>query len=282
MRDTHTQLKALVLMLIFILGVTVFERADTIAYYLNSEQNVANIFNPVAAFLGIPVGRSDGGGREPQYESLTPTTAAPNDGDAGFAPIPLNSPSPDVAANKDLRERIAASDAGTSASGSLGGSAPTFLCLPDVVDGGEEAILMWACRDDAYKAVGEGFDTGDATIGAARVAPSQDTTYTLTCVNNVAEKDNTVGECAVRVAKTALALIATPSRTSRGGTVTLSWKTKDTNSCVVTSDRHPSFERSGIEGDAVSPALTTNTIFTLTCESVTGVIEERSITVSVR
>lgn len=281
MNGSHTQLKALVLMLVLVLGITVFERADTIAQYLDNERNTANIFNPVANFLGIPIGGSSGSSN---YNSLNPSGqggSANNDGDVGFDSIPLNSPSPTNAVNNDLTGAASSGGGTASTSGSIRGAAPTFLCLPKVVDGGEEAIVMWACRDGAYKATASGFETGDETIGSVRVNPSTDTTYALTCVNDVAGVDNTTGECTVEVANPALALIATPSRTSRGGTVTLSWKTKDTNSCVVTSDQHPSFERRGTEGDALSPSLISNTVFTLTCETVTGVVEERSITVGV-
>ncbi|MBL4644571.1 MAG: hypothetical protein JKX80_01760, partial [Candidatus Pacebacteria bacterium] len=159
-------------------------------------------------------------------------------------------------------------------------STPTLLCLPDPIKPGEDVLIMWACRDDAYKTTAENFDTDEAVIGSVHVNPTKDTTYTLTCVNN-RTTDTTAATCTIDVANPALAIIATPRRATRGGTVSLSWKTTDTNSCVLSSSNHPNFEKRGIEGDVVSPSLTTNTTFTLTCETTTGVLEERSVGVLV-
>jgi len=295
MKSNHTQLKALALMLVLILGFTVFERADSITASLDGESYTANIFNPVAAFLGIQTG----GNSDSNYNSLQtydPLDPAQNDGDAAFRAIPddpygggpvINTPAPVNTSN---------SNSNTSSSG--GGSAnveysnqatnvafnsrtPTLICVPNIVDEGEEVIIMWACRDGAYKATSSNLATEDTTVGSVRVTPTVDTTYTLECVNNMDDVDNTSASCEVEVAKPALAIIATPRSVSSGGTTAISWKTKDTNSCVVSSDNHRNFQKRGVEGEAVSPTLTTNTVFTVKCETVTGVIEERSVSVGV-
>jgi len=158
---------------------------------------------------------------------------------------------------------------------------PTLICLPSPIAPGEKTIIMWACRDGAYKTTADNLDTNEALIGAVTVSPSEDTTYTVTCVNNLKDASDTAASCAIHVANPALAIIATPRQTTRGGTVSLSWKTNDTNSCVVTSSEHSNFSRSATEGDVVSPSLTTNTTFTLKCETVTGAIQERSVGVGV-
>ncbi|MBL4644618.1 MAG: hypothetical protein JKX80_02000 [Candidatus Pacebacteria bacterium] len=287
MQGTHIQLKALVFMLVLILGFSVFERADSITAYLDSERHTAGIFNPVAAFLGIQLG-----GNNRTNSSNTNNTSQHNP-DAAFNAIPddpfgglnsntiINTPAPNGRNNQNLSGGFANTQSGSGTTVALNSRTPTLVCVPNIVDENEEVIIMWACRDGAYKTTSANITTNDATIGSVRVSPSSDTTYTLECVNNVTDVDNTSATCDVEVANPALAIIATPRSVTSGGTVSISWKTKDTNSCVISSDQHRAFEKRGIEGDALSPTLIVNTVFTVTCESITGVIEERSVSVGV-
>ncbi|MAZ67234.1 hypothetical protein CL652_00495 [bacterium] len=282
MVKSHTQVKALVLMFIFLLGVTAFERANTISYYLDNERNTANIFNPVATFLGISPNDGYGSDENSLYISGRGKGSNNNEENMQSDSIPRNSPSPTGVTNTNVpRAAGLRGDAGVIGK-SIHGNTPTLLCLPGVLNKNEEAIVMWSCRDGAYKATASLFDTGDKTIGSARVAPSDDTTYALTCINNLAGIENTTSECAVNVANPALAIIATPAVASQNATTILSWKAKEVSSCIVTSEQYPSFERRGIEGEAFSPPLTTNSIFTLTCETVTGSVQERRVEVSLR
>jgi hypothetical protein len=286
MDSPHAQRKALVLMLVLVLGITTFERANTIAQFLDNERNTASVFNPIADFLGISVSGenvdTDSSYTSPNAHASNSTEAVQNGGDAGFGLIPLNSPYPgSVPSSYRSGDTVQRGEAAATPK-PIRGNAPMLFCLPDIVDGEEEAIVMWACRDGAYKATGSNFETEDETIGSVRVQPAVDTIYTLTCINNLPNTERTAAECTIAVAKPALAIIATPGRTSRGGMVTLAWKTKDTNSCVVTSNGHPAFERIGIEGEALLPTIVQNTIVTLTCETVTGIVEERSVTVRVQ
>jgi hypothetical protein len=178
---------------------------------------------------------------------------------------------------------ISATSPQTTATLSIDDLAPTLLCLPNPINAGEAAILMWACRDSSDSSALTADDTSNPvdtindTIGTARVTPNGDTTYTLTC------DKGTQSSCTVEVANPALAILTTPSSATRGQTVTISWKTKDTNACIVTSSdpNHQNFSRQGVEGDAVSPTLTRNTTFVLTCETVTGTLEERGVSVGV-
>jgi len=276
----NTQLKTLALLLILVFGVTVMERADTLVVYLASERATAGIFNPVATFLGIDVGSSNS-----DYESLQtydPLDPANNDGDKFFDEIPddpfgINTPPP----VSDSQNTVVQSSSGATTNTALSSRAPTLTCVPNVVSGGEEVIVMWACRDGAHTATSTAFDTDGETIGSTRVTPTEDTTYTIECINDLEDTDNTAASCEIGVASPALAIIATPNSAERGGTVTLSWRAQDVNSCIVTSDQHRSFERNGEEGDVLSPTLIQNTTFTLTCESVTGAIEERAVSVGV-
>jgi len=285
MDKTHLQLKTLALLLVLIFGITLFERADVIVAYIESGQNTANIFNPVMTFLGIQTNNNSG---KKGYESLQtydPLDPLQNDGDKFFDEISddpfsagsiINTPAPVGNAQNTVIQTSAA-----TTNTSLNNRTPTLTCVPNKIGGGEEVIVMWACRDSAHTATSTNINTGGDVIGATRVTPEEDTTYTIECVNNIEDVDNTSASCEVDVANPALAIIATPRSIGRGGTVTLSWQAKDVNSCLVTSDKHRSFEKRGEEGDALSPTLIENTTFTLTCEVITGAIEERSVSVGV-
>ena len=171
----------------------------------------------------------------------------------------------------------------TTANISIDDLAPTLLCLPNPINAGETAILMWACRDSSSSTTLTASPNGNLpqkegdTISTARVTPDGDTTYTLTC------DKGTQSSCTVEVANPALAILTTPSSAVRGQTVTISWKSKDTTNCIVTSSdpNHQTFSRQGVEGDAVSPTLSRNTTFILTCETTTGTLEERGVSVGV-
>ena len=159
----------------------------------------------------------------------------------------------------------------------LSGNEPTLLCLPNPVAEGEEALIVWACRDDAHTTTGSSVDTQGRVIGKAIVTPSQTTTYGVTCVSAERALE---AQCTVVVAQPALAIAATPNTVLRGGTVQLSWRTKDVNSCVVSARELPTLQREGVNGTITTPAVTETTTFTLTCESATGTIVEESTTVT--
>ena len=54
MDTLYTQLKVVLLLLVIILSVTVYERRDEIGGFLQNQENVATVLNPVTSFLGIP------------------------------------------------------------------------------------------------------------------------------------------------------------------------------------------------------------------------------------
>ena len=270
-----------------------------------SSRSFANrLHTPLARFLGIPQTpapstgvpdvpqlRSDG---TPVYntpppaiirEPLEPRTSA----FSGGGPLrytSLQSPVPDTERladieeddrrrTGDVQEITYATPAADQSQHVLSNRSPTLLCLPDPVEGGEEAMLMWACRDASNRAEGVNFDTQGETIGSIRVTPEVTTTYTLSC------SEGTSSLCTIDVIRPALAIIATPSRVTRGGTVELAWQSKDTASCRVSILRGGVFSRIGTSGSAVSPTLFEDTDVVLTCETRTGRIKERVITVEV-
>lgn len=190
------------------------------------------------------------------------------------SPATRATPSPTASSQDATTQERRAAEAFT-------GVSPTLLCLPSPIAPGEETLIFWACRDGATQTVGEAFTTDSATIGVARVAPAADTTYTVTCINTDSALSDTASSCTIDVVEPEITFTATPTRVARGGTTTLSWDTRDTVRCVLTSRTHSGFTREGVAGSSVSPALYADDAFLLACEARTGVRLEARVTVDV-
>jgi rare lipoprotein A len=157
---------------------------------------------------------------------------------------------------------------------------PTLLCVPGVVEPNEQALVFWSCNDASTTArmsanTNEQCETGDKTSGVMCAHPATTTTYTLNC------NKGTTAQCLIEVINPTLALITTPRSIVHGGTVDISWQSNDTQDCVLKSDTQPTFSRRGVSGDVVSHTLSQDTTFTLLCETRTGAIREKEITVDV-
>jgi hypothetical protein len=243
--------------------------------------------NPIASLLGIRTGGRTTGVSQTRtnYSTPEPNPSSPGILDSGEKQVPDIAPAGQESDTLVVRPTARTSPLGETPDDeteSIKGADPTLFCLPSPVSAGEEALILWACRDTAYKTAGDNFETNGALIGTTRVTPTSDTTYTLECINDAPKVQNTVGSCTIEVANPQLALISTPRQTTRGGSVSISWQTTDTTSCILTSDADPNFSRNGTRGDSISPPLSKNTTFTLTCETATGAIKEQSIETEVR
>lgn len=291
-KDLRKKLKALAILLIIVFAIVVYERSDFLFSQTTPGEQVANIWNPISAFLGIPTSRgptvnpNDPFANTPDDFGNTPDDFGINfNDDLGFGDIPNDPFGGTPVPTATQTTVVPVSGAGTSVSVStpapvtsstINDLSPTLLCVPGTVSEGEEAIVMYTCRDGSTTATAS-FAQNNEPLGSVRVSPAITTTYELSC------SEGTSAQCSIDVANPALAILATPRSASRGGTVNISWKTKDTNECVVTSNdpNHRNWERSGTEGDSVSPSLFGTTTFFLTCETVSGTIEERSVTVNI-
>ena len=260
MRTINLQLKALVLLLVFILGYTVVERVDTVIVADSVQRATASV---ISDFLGIITNSS-----ESDTETVTESTTGELIDELGS--ILINTPAP------------LATIVTTTSSSNLNERTPTLICLPEIVGANETVIVMWACRDGAYTTTSDTIDTAGETIGSVRMQPSANATYDITCVNDITDVADTAATCSIDVAQPSIAIIATPDRVDYNESTSLSWRTTDATACAVTSDTNSSFERRGVAGDISSHSLTRDTTFTLTCETITGLLEKKEIEVSVR
>ncbi len=262
-----THLKALSLLLALVLVVAVYDRVDTAVATGAAESHLAAVWNPVSSFLGIGADddtadtAADTNYASLQTQQTTSTVLQQNSSVSSL----LNFGSPNVTAqNTPLTNRT-----------------PALLCVPDAVGANEPVIIMWACRDAAATTEGEGIDTDGATFGATRVYPTEETTYTVTCLNDVDGVDDTAASCTVELPTVAAELSSSASSVGSGETVDLAWTSAQATNCALTSDRHPTYRRTGISGEVVSPPLTQTTTFTLSCETVTGAVIEDEVTVQI-
>lgn len=260
MESVHAHLKTLSVLLLFVLAFTVFERADTIARFLNSDEAVAAAVNPVASFLGIA---SDKNSTTSVVNTNTQTQTT-DTSLLGSMRSFLNNANPVDVTSTAVPTK----------------NTPTLICAPSITDGVEQTILMWACNNGAQKATGTNFNTDDAPIGSLRVQAANTTTYGVSCEGGVAE--NTTATCTVRVAEPVLLMETTEKTVPAGNTATIMWTAGDVRSCELSSDYDTTFTRTGITGSAITHAIYEDTTFTLTCEATTGLQVKKTATIRLR
>lgn len=276
MITSNTQLKALALLFIFVLGVVALENKETVSAMVVGEQQTANIFSPVAEFLGIQTGESNTSSSGDYVNSadnfFQNITDPLNSGTTQTSQTTVNTPSGTIYTSNTNQTG--------STNSALSSRSPALICIPPIIGISEETILMWACRDGAYTAEGENFDAEGALFGTIRVQPTEDTTYTLECINDISDTSNTGTSCVVNVAEPVLNFSTDTSSVAYGDPVNLTWDTVDTNSCLLTSDTHIGFTRRGTSGEVTTPGIVRDTTFTLTCESESGLLKKEELKIN--
>ncbi|MAJ97522.1 MAG: hypothetical protein CMI56_02820 [Parcubacteria group bacterium] len=283
MNIPHTHIKALALLFVFVVAFSFSEYKNTQATVSVGGQQTAIAFDSIRSFLGIQT-RND--------TDTTNTNIINNDGNASdlypsnINEDPFNSVStqtnvntPSVNSSIQINRTTQTSKVGT---GPLATRGATLICIPPIIGVSEETIIMWACRDGAYTTASENFDSAGETIGTTRVQPTADTTYAIECVNDLVDVANTTASCVVSVAEPVLTLSADTTSVDRGDSIVLSWTTTDVNSCLLTSDTQLGFIRRGTEGEVKTPAILGDTIFRLTCESESGLLQEEELEINPR
>lgn len=260
------QLTALLFMLMFVLGVTVFERADTVASFLESDDAIAATINPVSDFLGV-------GTRDTSYGSTARVLSQPT-----------------TEETTSLWEKIRSiintpntTSAGDVSTAPLSERTPLLLCIPDMVRKDETALVFWACRDGADTTRATGFNTDGLVVGSTRIDVTEGKTLTLDCVTNRDDDTftTTSASCVVQVVEPLISLTASAEAVTAGENVRVTWKTNGVQACVLRSDTDPNFVRSGIVGDVVYNVRTDSKL-TLTCDDITGLSVSDQILVRVR
>ncbi len=266
MNSINTHVKALALLFVFVIGLTMVQQPGVFAQTEDNSQQTASIFNPIANFLGF-----SGNNNTESTASTTSNTPSLTGTLSSF--FGINTPTGQNDSSTTTAESV------NTARMVLGGQTPILICVPSTVGAAEEVIVMWACRDEATSTEGDGFETDGETIGSVRVQPTEGTTYTVTCLNESTDTDDTAASCNVVVAEPALTITATPNAVPFGDTTVLAWSTTDTQSCTLTSDAHFGFKRNGTQGQITTPGITKDTTFTLTCESTSGLLVRTEVEV---
>jgi len=135
------------------------------------------------------------------------------------------------------------------------------------IDSGQTATLSWSSTDATSCTAG--WTTSNATSGSAAVTPGATSAYTMTCNGAGGSASDSVTvtvNAAPTVTAPTVILTASPSRVSRGGTITLNWSSTDANSCTASGDWSGTKAFAGSESIAISSAVT----FTLTCSGDGG------------
>ena len=175
-----------------------------------------------------------------------------NDGD-GKIDYPAD---PGCTSPTDTDERDSASCSGFSAN-------------PTSILSGQSSTLSWSCQN-ATSCTGTNFSTGGATSGTQSVAPSSSTTYSLSC-------NGAGGNASVNVNVTvnppaSLHLSAqSPVKLSTTSTLTWSAINIQSGSCRISGTNGDTFSLSGTSGTKTSSALTTETVYTLTCTDLNSI-----------
>ncbi len=159
-----------------------------------------------------------------------------------------------------------------------------FIATPSVVAPGQTAVLSWSSTasfcassgsDDAW------FVTGGAASGSVSTTPLEvSKTYTISCMNNSGEiqtKDITVmvaSPTAQPIAKKlppTITFTATPSAIDEGQSTTLFWVAANATSCTASLGASWGWTGArGTKGTQVTPALTKDESYALTCSGAGG------------
>ncbi len=155
---------------------------------------------------------------------------------------------------------------GTDQTPGGGGSGSSITILS-----GSTVKLAWSCINSASSS-GSNFSTGGATSGNVNVTPSSSTTYTLVCSNGSQATVN------VTVSTAGLSVTANPATVRSGEASTITWSASNVTGCSIAG---PGVSSSGLSGTTHTPALTSQSTYTLSCIASGGGAVSRAVTVGI-
>ncbi|MCF6263053.1 MAG: hypothetical protein L3J24_05640 [Xanthomonadales bacterium] len=146
-----------------------------------------------------------------------------------------------------------------------------------LVNSGETTTLSWNSSNTNSCEASGGWSGSRATSGSeSSPAITNSTTFTLTCTGVTGISSDSV---TINVVNTdpVVSLSASSTLVDSGDTITLSWDSINTNSCLASGGWSGT---RGVSGSETSPAITTTTNFVLTCSGDTGSSSD-TVTVSI-
>jgi hypothetical protein len=159
----------------------------------------------------------------------------------------------------------------------------TFTANPSSIVTDETTTLSWSTVHASTCSATGGWSGTKGTSGTQTVAPTANTTYTLTCTGpgGTVVQHTTVTVSKITPSPTptttpALNFVANPTMITSGGSASLSWSTVHASTCSATGGWSGTKGTSGTQ--TVAP--TANTTYTLTCTGPGGtVVQSMTITV---
>lgn len=159
----------------------------------------------------------------------------------------------------------------------------TLSANPTSVDVGQTSTLTWNSTN-ATSCTGTGFTTGGRTSGSASTGALNTPgtqNYQVVCSGQGGSSDPAFAS--VEVVAPSATISASPDRVSSGGSSTLSWSANNVNSCTVTgptgtlASGASDADRNFSTGSPRSAAITTQSTFTITCQTRTSPVSDSVI-----
>lgn len=144
---------------------------------------------------------------------------------------------------------------------------------PSSVDLGQSATLIWSSSDATSCTASGGWTGARSTSGSETVSPDATSSYTLSCNGGGGSASDsvtvTVNQPPV-VNEPTVSLSASPSRISRGGSITLSWNSNDATSCTASGAWSGSKATSGSQSVSLNGPAT----LTISCSGAGGSVSQ--------
>ncbi len=172
--------------------------------------------------------------------------------------------------------------------GGAGSSLAQISCQPQLADVGMTVGITFGCS--AGTAVGQGFNTNGQNSGSTQATTTSPgagintINFGLTCTNQGVTDSK---QCTVNLNKPSLIFVANPKVLNSGERSSIGWVTAGMQGCIISSPDDSTFtndhaNNSRKNGVAETPALTSDSVFVLTCTTLAGGTRTASTTVDVR
>ncbi|HSX04879.1 MAG TPA: Ig-like domain-containing protein [Candidatus Saccharimonadales bacterium] len=164
--------------------------------------------------------------------------------------------------------------------------APTissFLATPATITVGNTSTLSWSTTNSSGCSVTPGGPTNTTATSwqTLSMTTTGSTTFTLTCKNSVGQSAAATTKLTVNpapVPPSNVMLSASSTSIEKGSSVTMSWTSNDSSSCVLNPGN---FIASGTRGSKTIVNLQATTTYTVTCSNTAGSTTSNNVKVTV-